>query len=42
MADRWKPKNLLDSRYIWLPVDLQDGKITVPWKDKWNLDVFRF
>lgn len=42
MADRWKPKNLLDSRYIWLPVDLQDGKITVPWRDKWNLDGFHF
>jgi len=41
MADRWKPKNLLDSRYIWLPIDFKDGQITVSWKDQWKLDVFK-
>lgn len=41
MADRWKPKNLLDSRYIWLPIDLKDGQITVSWKDQWKLEVFK-
>ncbi|GHE30276.1 beta-glucanase [Sphingobacterium griseoflavum] len=40
MADRWKPNQLLDSRYIWLPVDLQDGKVSVSWKDTWDLSVF--
>ena len=40
MADRWKPNQLLDSRYIWLPVDLQDGKVSVSWKDEWDLSVF--
>ncbi|KKX48605.1 glycosyl hydrolase family 43 [Sphingobacterium sp. IITKGP-BTPF85] len=41
MADRWKPKNLLDSRYIWLPIDLKNGTVTVSWKDQWKLDVFK-
>lgn len=40
MADRWNPKDLMDSRYIWLPIDLQLEKVQVNWKDQWNLDAF--
>ncbi|WP_313263734.1 family 43 glycosylhydrolase [Sphingobacterium sp.] len=41
MADRWNPKNLLDSRYIWLPIELQNGTVKVSWKSDWNLTIFQ-
>ncbi len=38
MADRWKPDNLSDSRYIWLPLRIQaDGAIHIPWQERWSL-----
>ena len=40
MFDRWKKKDLEDSRYVWLPVLVKDGKITIPWHEKWNLSIF--
>lgn len=38
MADRWRPKNPIDGRYIWLPIEFKDGKPTLRWRDKWTLD----
>ena len=40
MADRWKPKNHIDGRYIWLPVKVVNGQPVIEWKDKWDLGVF--
>jgi hypothetical protein len=40
MFDIWTPRNPIDGRYIWLPVQFEDGKIIVEWKDKWDLSVF--
>ena len=40
MADRWVPKNPIDGRYIWLPLNLSDNKITFEWTEKWDLSVF--
>jgi hypothetical protein len=40
MADIWKPKNLQDSRYIWLPIKLTSEKPMVEWKDNLRLDYF--
>jgi len=41
MADRWKPANLSDSRYVWLPIVLKpDGTMTIPWQDRWDLSAF--
>ena len=40
MFDRWKKKDLEDSRYVWLPVLVKDGKITIPWHEKWTLSIF--
>ena len=38
MADRWKPRELSDSRYVWLPVTLNaDGAVSLEWKDRWDL-----
>jgi hypothetical protein len=37
VADRWTPGNLGDSRYVWLPIQMNDnGKLKIEWKDKWN------
>jgi hypothetical protein len=35
-----KPEHPYDSRYIWLPIDLDEGKMSIKWLDKWNLDYF--
>ncbi|WAC13013.1 glycoside hydrolase family 43 protein [Dyadobacter pollutisoli] len=40
MADVWKPKDLKDSRYIWLPIGFRDNKPVIEWKDQWGLSVF--
>lgn len=40
MADRWKPRNPIDGRYIWLPVLFEDGMPILKWFDNWNLDIF--
>jgi beta-galactosidase len=40
LADKWNPKDLRDSRYFWLPVQLENGTPYIDWKDSWNLDVF--
>lgn len=40
MADRWKPENLQDSRYIWLPVRVEGDTPYVEWMDHWQLDIF--
>jgi beta-galactosidase len=40
MADKWNSKNLIDSRYIWLPVEFKNGKPFIEWKDEWDLNFF--
>ena len=40
MADRWQPQNPIDGRYIWLPVEFNEGKIILRWRDEWNLNLF--
>lgn len=37
MADRWNKTNLEDSRYIWLPLTMKDGKPVIEWKEEWAL-----
>ncbi len=37
MADRWRPENPIDGRYIWLPIKFKKGKPIIQWKDEWNL-----
>ncbi len=39
MGDRWKPQNLADSRYIWLPFHIRpNGDFLIHWKDTWNFN----
>jgi hypothetical protein len=41
MADRWSPRQLPDSRYVWLPLMLKpDGGLTLEWRPAWKLSVF--
>ncbi|MGB7395058.1 MAG: family 43 glycosylhydrolase, partial [Pricia sp.] len=42
MADRWRPKNPIDGRYVWLPIEFEDGKPILRWKEKWDLGVFEY
>ena len=38
MADIWRPKNAIDGRYMWLPIQFDGDQIKLEWKDEWTLD----
>ena len=41
MADRWKPENAIDGRYIWLPVKFNENGIPyLDWMDEWDPGIF--
>jgi hypothetical protein len=40
MFDIWKPENPITGRYIWLPIDFVDGKMSISWRDSWKLSNF--
>jgi hypothetical protein len=40
MADRWRPENAIDGRYVWLPLKIQHDVPTIHWRDQWSLDDF--
>ncbi len=40
MADIWRPKHPSDARYIWLPIQFENGVPYVEWMDSWSLDFF--
>ena len=41
MADRWKPENPIEGKYILLPLKIKDDKLVeLEWKEKWNLSIF--
>jgi arylsulfatase A-like enzyme len=40
MADRWRPENAIDGRYVWLPVRFRDGRVVLEWREEWDLGVF--
>ena len=37
MADIWRPHHPSDARYIWLPIEFEDGKPLIRWRDEWTL-----
>jgi hypothetical protein len=39
MGDIWKPKTLWDSRYLWMPLEIGDGKMTLPAPHDWTIRV---
>ncbi|MFN0256927.1 glycoside hydrolase family 43 protein [Pedobacter ureilyticus] len=40
MADRWRPSNPIDGRYIWLPIQFENDFPVIKWMDRWDLSVF--
>jgi hypothetical protein len=41
MADRWRPKNAIDGRYVWMPIRWQDGLPYLEWVKEWDLAAVR-
>ena len=41
MFDKWNKTDLINSRYIWLPVEFKDDSIEIAWKDEWDLSIFK-
>jgi hypothetical protein len=39
MGDIWKPGTQWDSRYLWMPVEIGDGKLFLPEPKPWTLDI---
>lgn len=40
MADRWNPKNAIDGRYIWLPIEFDEDVPFIRMHPEWSLDFF--
>jgi len=39
MADQWKPSAQWDSRYLWMPLDIGDGKLRLPKPEPWSINI---
>ena len=39
LGDIWKPQTQWDSRYLWMPLEIGDGKLRLPEPRPWTLDV---
>ena len=37
MADIWTPEHPIDARYVWLPIDFENGRPYIQWRDGWQL-----
>ena len=37
IADSWRPNHPSHARYIWQPIDFEDGKPIIRWRDEWEL-----
>lgn len=37
MFDRWNKTDLINSRYIWLPITFKGDSIDIAWQDAWDL-----
>jgi hypothetical protein len=40
MFDVWRPRNLIDSHYIWLPMHFDGDRMVIEWREKWDRSVF--
>ena len=40
MFDKWDKLDLINSRYIWLPIKFHSDSITIEWKDQWSTNDF--
>jgi hypothetical protein len=39
MGDIWRPNTQWDSRYLWMPLEIGDGKLVLPEPREWTLDI---
>ena len=39
MADRWNPRAQWNSRYLWMPVEIGNGKLWIPEPRPWTINV---
>ena len=39
MGDQWKPSTQWDSRYLWMPLEIGDGKLKLPEPKPWTLNI---
>ena len=39
LGDIWKPSTQWDSRYLWMPLEIGNGKLRLPEPREWTLDV---
>lgn len=39
LGDVWKPKSQWDSRYLWMPLEIGDGRLRLPAPAPWTLDL---
>ena len=39
LGDIWKPNTQWDSRYLWMPLEIGAGKLTLPEPRDWTLDI---
>lgn len=40
MFDMWRPRNAIDGRYLWLPIQFTEQHFEVKWVTQWDLSVF--
>jgi len=40
MFDVWRPDNSIDGRYVWLPLQFNEGGLKIEWMDPWDLSYF--
>lgn len=39
LGDQWRPQNLPDSRYLWMPLTVSHGTMALPPPQPWSIDV---
>jgi hypothetical protein len=39
MGDMWNPKNQWNSRYLWMPLEIGEGKLWLPKPQPWKLNI---
>jgi len=39
MGDMWRPQTQWDSRYLWMPLEIGDGKLWLTDPKPWKLDI---
>ena len=39
LGDIWKPRTQWDTRYLWMPLEIGEGKMTLPAPREWTLDI---